>query len=263
MADTGSTKGFNQGGVVSHYDSTLNPEHQTDLWRTCPMLAILCNPKIATVYEENWSSYDTTDEWTLTQQTTGTAAISTAATGVLEIDSNSTTATQGVNLQRTTSAWVLAANKSLWYEARIKVVDTYDKAELFIGLANDDTTIIGTSAVSTTDHIGFSCVTDNGVLLFNCEKAGTGTTGTGTTISEATYVDLGEINIHLALGIATIKASIVALYFMHLRYDRPFYGVILATAFMFVALFIGAVMDDTHAYQDHIGEPSPAAPAAP
>ena len=79
----------------------------------------------------------------------------------------------------------------------------------------------------------------------------------------ATYVDLGEVNIYLALGIAAIKASIVALYFMHLRYDRPFNGVILATAFMFVALFIGAVMDDTHAYQGNIGAPSPGAPAAP
>ena len=79
----------------------------------------------------------------------------------------------------------------------------------------------------------------------------------------ATYVDLGEVNIYIALGIAAVKASIVALYFMHLRYDRPFNGVILATAFMFVALFVGAVMDDTHAYQDHIGEPSPATSSTP
>jgi hypothetical protein len=188
---TGSTRGFNQAGVVTHYDDVVNPEHQTDLWRTCPTLAILCNPKIATVYDETFRSYDATDDWTLTQQTTGTAAISTAAPGVLEIDSNSTTATQGVNLQNLNACFIPAANKSIWYEARVKVVDTYDKAELFIGLANSDTTIIGTSAVSTTDHIGFSCVTDDGVLLFNCEKAGVGTTGTGTTLAEATYVDLG------------------------------------------------------------------------
>lgn len=85
---------------------------------------------------------------------------------------------------------------------------------------------------------------------------------TGLTVA-VTYVDLGEMNVYLALGIAAIKASIVALYFMHLRYDRPFNAVILATSFMFVALFIGAVMDDTHAYQGNIGEPSPASSSAP
>lgn len=191
MPDTGNTRGHNVGGVVTDYDETINPEHRNDLWAQCPMRAIMCSPKLATIYFEDFHAYNATDDWTLTQATTGTAAISTAATGVLEIDSNSTTATQGVNLQNTNAAFVLAANKSLWYEARIKVVDTYDKAELFIGLANSDTTIIATSAVSTTDHIGFSCVTDDGVLLFNCEKAGVGTTGTGTTIAEATYVDLG------------------------------------------------------------------------
>jgi cytochrome c oxidase subunit 4 len=70
-------------------------------------------------------------------------------------------------------------------------------------------------------------------------------------------VDLGELNIYIALGIAAVKASIVALYFMHLRYDRPFNGLILVTAFLFVALFVGAVMDDTHAYRDNLGEPGP------
>ena len=74
MASTGYTRGHTYGGVTSVYDSTLNPEHQTSLWRTCPLRAIACNPGIATVYDENWSSYDTTDEWTLTQSTQGTAA---------------------------------------------------------------------------------------------------------------------------------------------------------------------------------------------
>src|SRR4051794_124800 len=63
-----------------------------------------------------------------------------------------------------------------------------------------------------------------------------------------TYVDLGEFNIWLALGVAVVKATLVALYFMHLRWDNPFNGVIIAAAFLFVAIFIGIAIVDSHAY---------------
>ena len=61
-----------------------------------------------------------------------------------------------------------------------------------------------------------------------------------------TYIDLGSLNIWIALAIALAKAALVALYFMHLRWDSPFYGIILIVALMFVILFIGiAIMDTT------------------
>jgi cytochrome c oxidase subunit 4 len=62
-------------------------------------------------------------------------------------------------------------------------------------------------------------------------------------------VDLGQANIWIALGVAFIKASIVALYFMHLRWDSPFNGIVLIAAFFFVALFIGISMLDSHTYR--------------
>jgi cytochrome c oxidase subunit 4 len=70
-----------------------------------------------------------------------------------------------------------------------------------------------------------------------------------------TYVDLGEFNIWLALGVAVIKATLVALYFMHLRWDSPFNSVIIASAFLFVAIFIGIALVDSHAYQPAIEPP--------
>ena len=70
-----------------------------------------------------------------------------------------------------------------------------------------------------------------------------------------TYVDLGDLNIWIALGIATIKATLVALYFMHLRYDSPFNAIILFCALMFVALFISITLMDTAAYQEHLQAP--------
>ncbi len=54
----------------------------------------------------------------------------------------------------------------------------------------------------------------------------------------ASYVDLGHHwNIILALVIATVKASLVALYFMHLISEKQMiYTVLSFTAFFFAAL---------------------------
>ena len=45
-----------------------------------------------------------------------------------------------------------------------------------------------------------------------------------------TYVDMGRFNLVVALGVAAVKASLVGLYFMHLRYDSPFNGFVLVVA---------------------------------
>lgn len=75
----------------------------------------------------------------------------------------------------------------------------------------------------------------------------------------ATWVDLGGGNLWLALGIATVKASLVALWFMHLRYDRPFLGVVFLAALLFVLLFAGIALIDTQAYRaDLIPDYAPA-----
>jgi cytochrome c oxidase subunit IV len=65
-----------------------------------------------------------------------------------------------------------------------------------------------------------------------------------------TYVDLGAMNVWVALFIAVIKAGLVAMYFMHLRWDSPFNGIILITALFFVALFIGIAVLDSREYHD-------------
>ncbi len=63
-----------------------------------------------------------------------------------------------------------------------------------------------------------------------------------------TLVDLGDLNIWIALAIAVVKGALVGLYFMHLRYDSPFNGMILILALLFVGLFIGLTLIDTGQY---------------
>jgi len=68
----------------------------------------------------------------------------------------------------------------------------------------------------------------------------------------AVHVDLGNMNLYLAMAIATVKATLVALYFMHLRYDRPFHAIVFITALVFVLLFVSLVLTDTVQYQPDI-----------
>jgi cytochrome c oxidase subunit IV len=70
-----------------------------------------------------------------------------------------------------------------------------------------------------------------------------------------TYVDFGALNIFIALGIAVIKAALVIMYFMHLRWDNLFNGVILITALVFVATFIGVAMMDSGQYKQNYQPP--------
>ena len=68
----------------------------------------------------------------------------------------------------------------------------------------------------------------------------------------ATLVNLGEYNLYLALVIAAAKGTLVILYFMHLRYDRPFNLVVFLTCLVFVVLFIGGTLTDTLTYQHQV-----------
>ena len=72
-------------------------------------------------------------------------------------------------------------------------------------------------------------------------------------------VNLGEFNLWVALIIATVKASLVCLYFMHLRYDRAFNKVAWLSALAFVALFIGLTLTDAVSYHDELYKPTDAA----
>ncbi|HUT88457.1 MAG TPA: cytochrome C oxidase subunit IV family protein [Thermoguttaceae bacterium] len=71
---------------------------------------------------------------------------------------------------------------------------------------------------------------------------------TGVTVG-ATWIDLGVWNLGIAMGIATLKAALVALYFMHLRYDHPLNALIFLTGLVILALFLGLTLLDTLQYQ--------------
>lgn len=56
----------------------------------------------------------------------------------------------------------------------------------------------------------------------------------------ASYINFGSAsaNVVIALTVATIKASIVSLFFMHLLHDRPVNAVIALAGFLFLGIFL-------------------------
>ena len=83
----------------------------------------------------------------------------------------------------------------------------------------------------------------------------------------ATKVDFGaNINLAIAMAIAVLKASLVILFFMHLKYDRLFHTVVFVSALLAASLFVGFTLMDTSQYQHtNIWHPDtpPAAPVGP
>src|SRR5581483_11418875 len=57
-------------------------------------------------------------------------------------------------------------------------------------------------------------------------------------------VDFGSWNIVIAVGVATVKASIVAAFFMHLRHDKLFNTLAFLAAFLFLSIFLLITADD-------------------
>lgn len=63
------------------------------------------------------------------------------------------------------------------------------------------------------------------------------------------YIDIGEFNIWVAIGIAVVKAALVATFFMHLRWDRPFNVLVFVGCSLFVILMMAFCVLDTGQYR--------------
>ena len=110
------------------------------------------------------------------------------------------------------------------------------------------------------DHHGISHVASVKVLV------GTGGSLLLLTLVTvlATKIDFGaNINLAIAMAIAVLKATLVILFFMHLKYDKLFHSVVFVSAILAATLFVGFTLMDTNQYQSsNIWHPD-SPPAAP
>ena len=60
----------------------------------------------------------------------------------------------------------------------------------------------------------------------------------------AAQFSFGAWEVWISLGIASVKAALVAGYFMHLIYDKSFNGLVFLSSVLFVALFLALTLMD-------------------
>ena len=68
--------------------------------------------------------------------------------------------------------------------------------------------------------------------------------GTALTVLAAFHDFPGQLNTVIALTIASIKATLVVLYFMHVRYSTRLTKLVVVGGFVWLALLIGLTMAD-------------------
>ena len=79
--------------------------------------------------------------------------------------------------------------------------------------------------------------------------------GTVLTVTAAGH-DFGALNTPIALGIAATKATLVILYFMHVRYSPRLVTLMVSAGFAFLALLILFIMSD------YVSRPWPIVPGS-
>ena len=66
----------------------------------------------------------------------------------------------------------------------------------------------------------------------------------------ASYIDFGPANTMIALAIATVKAALVALFFMQLFWDKPVNTIIALAGFLFLGILLMFTFLDTGTRRD-------------
>jgi cytochrome c oxidase subunit 4 len=74
---------------------------------------------------------------------------------------------------------------------------------------------------------------------------------TGLTVGVA-YIPLGPLDVPVAIAIAGTKATLVVLFFMHLKYDNPVNALTFAIGSIFVLVFVAVTLLDT-AFRGDLG----------
>jgi cytochrome c oxidase subunit 4 len=65
-----------------------------------------------------------------------------------------------------------------------------------------------------------------------------------TTTTAISFLDLGPWNPVVALGIAFLKATLVVLFFMHVKYSPPLTRIVIAGGLFWLAILLALTLSD-------------------
>lgn len=170
---------------VTHFSGVTNATQGTALGSY-----IAPDPSICHTWFDDFDDY-TAGEWTITETGTGTRAIGNADGGILVVtnaaadDDANFLQWSGNTAAGTVETYRWAANRSMWFKARLKVSDA-TQSDLVIGLQITDTT-----PLAVTDGLYFLKADGSAVLSFYATKNSTSSTVTTATLVDDTYFTVG------------------------------------------------------------------------
>lgn len=130
-------------------------------------------------------------QWTDTLNS-GTVAVAAANNGTIVLTAANTDEAL-TQTQATTASWLPSVSKKFWMKSRFKV-SSASLADVFVGLAVIDTTLIATSALGMTDAIGFfKAATDSTWTAAVRKDASTGATSLTSlgAVTDDTFLTVG------------------------------------------------------------------------
>lgn len=68
------------------------------------------------------------------------------------------------------------------------------------------------------------------------------------------YIHLGPANLAIAIIVASMKAALVVVFFMHLNHDNRFNSVLMVGSLMFIGIFFAYTMNDTLERGDELND---------
>jgi len=153
------------------------------MWDDCPKWPAIQDPSVAHWVKEEFLTYTAAD-WTITEQgAAGTVAQLDVAGGGIKI----TTAAldnDSEELQKVGEAYLLAADKPLWFEAMVQI-NEITQSDMVIGLGVTDNTFID----GCDDWIGFWKPDGAATVDWHCLESTNETTGT-TSVSMVSDTDM-------------------------------------------------------------------------
>lgn len=158
-------------------------------------------------FDDFVNPHELTTNWTLDNATAGASVVTDTKGGSIDLDSASSTADQGVQIQRLADVgyenFVASAASMIYFEARVTPTDigsltAGDGVQLFIGLGERDATFFAAGVISAANYLGFTydAADTGGVLQFQGEKAGTlddNGDATGASLVSGTSLKLGFV----------------------------------------------------------------------
>lgn len=149
------------------------------LWTAAPCKADPNYDSIVHEFFDDFNFLDVTSVWTVTEDDADcTQAISDAAGGVLLLTNKATTDDNAQQIAGKGDTFLLAAGKTLWFEARVKVAAA-TQIDVIVGLVADGEDMTGVADNRFQDGIGFFKTDGATTLQFGASKDGTDT-GTNT-----------------------------------------------------------------------------------